>query len=221
MGFAGLNITHPCKQLVIPLLDELSRRMRARSGAVNTVVLRDGAPHRPQHRLVGLRRGVPPQHGRRAARPRGADGRGRRGRRGRARGADAGRRPTDHPSMLMPPAPQALADALCGRFGAARAVACGATRPRPWREADGLINARRSAWRSILACRCRPSLLRPGAVGRRDRLFPAGDRAAAHRPRAWLPHPRRRRHGGVPGGRGVPPVHRHHARRRADAAPLR
>jgi shikimate dehydrogenase len=27
-GFAGLNITHPCKQAVIPLLDELSARGR-------------------------------------------------------------------------------------------------------------------------------------------------------------------------------------------------
>ncbi len=37
-GFAGLNITHPCKQLVIPLLDALSDDARA-IGAVNTVVL--------------------------------------------------------------------------------------------------------------------------------------------------------------------------------------
>ena len=41
MGFAGLNITFPCKQAVIPLLDELSDEARA-MGAVNTVVLRDG-----------------------------------------------------------------------------------------------------------------------------------------------------------------------------------
>ena len=41
MGFAGLNITHPCKQCVLPLLDELSPDARA-LGAVNTVVLRDG-----------------------------------------------------------------------------------------------------------------------------------------------------------------------------------
>ena len=41
MGFAGLNITHPCKQAVIPLLHELSEDARA-LGAVNTVVLRDG-----------------------------------------------------------------------------------------------------------------------------------------------------------------------------------
>src|SRR5579862_6338798 len=35
--FTGLNITHPCKQSVIPLLDELSADARA-IGAVNTVV---------------------------------------------------------------------------------------------------------------------------------------------------------------------------------------
>ncbi|MFL5144476.1 MAG: shikimate dehydrogenase, partial [Microvirga sp.] len=39
-GFAGLNITHPCKQAVIPLLDELSPDAAA-LGAVNTVVLED------------------------------------------------------------------------------------------------------------------------------------------------------------------------------------
>lgn len=35
-GFAGLNITHPCKQAVIPLLHELNPRAHA-IGAVNTV----------------------------------------------------------------------------------------------------------------------------------------------------------------------------------------
>lgn len=37
MGFAGLNITYPCKQTVIPLLDRLSPEA-AEIGAVNTVV---------------------------------------------------------------------------------------------------------------------------------------------------------------------------------------
>jgi shikimate dehydrogenase len=41
MGFAGLNITFPCKQAVVPLLDDLSPEARA-MGAVNTVVIRDG-----------------------------------------------------------------------------------------------------------------------------------------------------------------------------------
>jgi shikimate dehydrogenase len=45
MGFAGFNVTFPCKQAIVPLLDELSDDARA-MGAVNTVVLRDG-------RLVG------------------------------------------------------------------------------------------------------------------------------------------------------------------------
>jgi len=45
MKFAGLNITFPCKQAVIPLLDELSDEARA-IGAVNTIV-------RQGDRLVG------------------------------------------------------------------------------------------------------------------------------------------------------------------------
>ena len=45
MGFAGLDITYPFKQAVIPLLDALSDEAAA-MGAVNTVVLRGG-------RLVG------------------------------------------------------------------------------------------------------------------------------------------------------------------------
>ncbi len=45
LKFAGLNITYPCKQAVIPLLDELSEEARL-IGAVNTVV-------RVGERLVG------------------------------------------------------------------------------------------------------------------------------------------------------------------------
>jgi shikimate dehydrogenase len=41
MGFSGLNITYPCKQAVVPLLDQLSPDARA-LGAVNTVLLKDG-----------------------------------------------------------------------------------------------------------------------------------------------------------------------------------
>jgi shikimate dehydrogenase len=45
-AFTGLNVTHPCKQAIIPLLDELSPHARV-LGAVNTVVfVADG-------RLVG------------------------------------------------------------------------------------------------------------------------------------------------------------------------
>ena len=45
IGFDGFNVTYPCKQAILPLLDDLSEEARA-MGAVNTVVHRDG-------RLVG------------------------------------------------------------------------------------------------------------------------------------------------------------------------
>jgi shikimate dehydrogenase len=41
IGFAGLNVTYPCKQAIVPLLDELSDEARV-LGAVNTVVIREG-----------------------------------------------------------------------------------------------------------------------------------------------------------------------------------
>lgn len=45
LGFAGVNVTFPYKEAVVPLLDEMSERARD-IGAVNTVVVRDG-------RLIG------------------------------------------------------------------------------------------------------------------------------------------------------------------------
>ncbi|PPB80903.1 shikimate dehydrogenase [Albidovulum inexpectatum] len=41
MGFDGLNVTFPCKQAIVPLLDDLSPNARGLE-AVNTVILRDG-----------------------------------------------------------------------------------------------------------------------------------------------------------------------------------
>lgn len=61
MGFTGLNITFPCKQAILPLLDELSPEAQG-IGAVNTVVLKDG--RRVGHNTdclgfaEGLRRGL-------------------------------------------------------------------------------------------------------------------------------------------------------------------
>ena len=62
MSFTGLNITFPCKQSILPLLDELSPEARG-IGAVNTVVLKDGK--RVGHNTdclgfaEGFRRGLP------------------------------------------------------------------------------------------------------------------------------------------------------------------
>lgn len=41
LGFSGLNITHPCKQLAVEWVDELSPAAQ-RIGAINTVVFRNG-----------------------------------------------------------------------------------------------------------------------------------------------------------------------------------
>ncbi|WP_192559056.1 shikimate dehydrogenase [Pseudomonas allokribbensis] len=62
MNYTGLNITFPCKQAIIPLLDELSPEAQG-IGAVNTVVLKDGK--RVGHNTdclgfaEGFRRGLP------------------------------------------------------------------------------------------------------------------------------------------------------------------
>ena len=61
-GYAGLNVTHPCKQRVIAHLDALDADAEA-IGAVNTVVIRDG--HTTGHNTdaagfaASLRRGLP------------------------------------------------------------------------------------------------------------------------------------------------------------------
>jgi len=43
-GLSGLNVTHPCKQAILPFIDVLSDDARA-LGAINTVVLRGGRRH--------------------------------------------------------------------------------------------------------------------------------------------------------------------------------
>jgi quinate/shikimate dehydrogenase (NAD+) len=62
LGFAGLNITHPCKQVVVEHLDDLSAEA-ALLGAVNTVVFADGRAvgHNTDRSgfAEGFRRGLP------------------------------------------------------------------------------------------------------------------------------------------------------------------
>ncbi|UYN97168.1 MAG: shikimate dehydrogenase [Enhydrobacter sp.] len=57
-GFAGLNVTYPCKEAVVPLLDALSAEARE-IGAVNTVVFdRDGRAAGHNTDRTGFRRSV-------------------------------------------------------------------------------------------------------------------------------------------------------------------
>jgi shikimate dehydrogenase len=137
-GFAGLNITFPCKQAVIECLDELSPDARA-IGAVNTVLFRGG--RRIGHntdwsgfaesfrRSTGdVRRGRVVQFG--------------------AGGAGAA---VAHALLTLDvrtlvlidtdgARAAALAETLCGRFGAGRAIALDDT-GSALRGADGLVNA--------------------------------------------------------------------------------
>lgn len=56
LGFNAFNITHPCKQLVLEHLDEISENAR-QIGAVNTVVIRDGKFHGYNTDASGFGRG--------------------------------------------------------------------------------------------------------------------------------------------------------------------
>ena len=138
MGFNGLNITHPCKQLVIPLLDELSEDARA-IGAVNTVVLRDG--RRVGHNTdasgfaAAFRRGLPDVRLDRVVQF-GAGGAGC-----AVANAILGLGAAQLTLIDVDPARAAgLADSLNRRFGAGRACA-GTDAAEAMARADGMINA--------------------------------------------------------------------------------
>ncbi len=137
-GFAGTNITHPFKQAVIPLLDELSDDARM-LGAVNTVVFKDGKRIGHNTDWYGFyenfAQGLPDV------------------RRSRALLAGAGGAGVAVAHALLkldirhldildqdPARAQRLADDLNGRFGADRAFAVtDATDSLP--QADGFVNA--------------------------------------------------------------------------------
>jgi shikimate dehydrogenase len=137
MGFDGLNITYPCKQAVIPLLHELSDDARA-LGAVNTVVLRNGK--RVGHNTdcsgfaAAFRRGLPDVPRARVVQM-GAGGAGAAVAHALlAEGVQA-------ISVFDTEAERAtaLAESLCGRFGAGRARA-GDNLAATLAAADGLVN---------------------------------------------------------------------------------
>lgn len=137
MGFAGLNITHPCKQAVIPLLDELSPDARA-LGAVNTVVLRDGKRRGENTDWWGFAEAF--------RRNMGGAPRGRVVQLG-AGGAGAA---VAHALLVLgvqrltiqdvdAGRADSLAESLCARFGAGRAAAC-ADLAASMADADGLVH---------------------------------------------------------------------------------
>ena len=158
MGFAGLNITFPCKQAVIPLLHDLSEDAR-QLGAVNTVVLRDGK--RVGHNTdcsgfaEGFRRGLPGVKRDRVVQL-GAGGAG-------AAVAHAllaegvgwlGIRDTDTARA------EALAADLNTRFGAGRAARC-EDLAAVLRDADGVVNCTPVGMAKLPGMPLDPALLHP------------------------------------------------------------
>ena len=137
MSFTGLNITFPCKQIIIALLDELSPEARG-IGAVNTVVLKDGKRIGHNTDCLGFAEGF------------------RRGLNGVARecvvqmGAGGAGAAVAHALLsegvqqlsifdVEINRAQSLADNLNEHFGAGRARA-GADLPSTLAQADGLVN---------------------------------------------------------------------------------
>ena len=123
-------------------------------------------------------------------------------RRRRSRG---GRRPrAARPGRRAPHGPRRATP----RRGLAGAAPSGRDAPTPAdRRRWTLAVRRRSRARHAHRMAAHPGLplardaAAPRPVGRRRRLPAAGNRTAAHRPRTRLPHPRRRRHGRLPGRR--------------------
>ncbi|OCR21801.1 shikimate dehydrogenase [Pseudomonas syringae] len=137
MSFTGLNITFPCKQAVIPLLDELSSEALG-IGAVNTVVFKDGK--RIGHNTdclgfaEGFRRGLPDVPRKRVVQL-GAGGAG---------AAVAHALLAEGVEQLSifevdPARAQSLVDNLNAHFGATRAQV-GRDLPGAMASADGLVN---------------------------------------------------------------------------------
>lgn len=161
LGFDGLNVTHPCKQLVLAHLDALAPQAEA-LGAVNTVVFEDGRaighntdvtgfaasfarglPDVPLERVVQLGAGGAGAAVAHAALTLGA---------GHITVADA-----------LPERAGALADSLNAHFGAGRATGAElADLPGLLARADGLVHATPTGMAAHPGLPLPAGLLRPG-----------------------------------------------------------
>jgi shikimate dehydrogenase len=158
MRFGGLNITHPCKQLVLPWLTDLSEDCRA-LGAVNTVVLRDGrrTGHNTDWLAFGesFRAGLPGVSIRRIVQL-GAGGAGA------ATAYAMLKMGAGHITIidLDPARAERLAARCAGLFGGER-VSTGAGLPSALADADGLIHATPTGMHGHPGIALAPTLLRP------------------------------------------------------------
>ena len=189
-GRAGVNVTHPCKQLVIAHLDELSPDAAA-IGAVNTVVFDGGRAIGHNTDWSGFRDG---------SRRAGCRARRSAGSCCSARAAPA--RPRHTPCSTWASRRCTVLDVDAQRARALADVRSPGTGPggpagAPAAELDaaarrtrtGWCTPPRSGWPRTPALPLPVALLRRRAVGRRDRLPPARDRAAAGGPGAGAAAP--------------------------------
>jgi shikimate dehydrogenase len=158
MGYTGLNITYPCKQAIIPLLDELSEEA-ASIGAVNTVVLRAGRSVGHNTDALGFgegfRRGLPGAARRRVVQM-GAGGAG-------AAVAHALLSQGVEQLTLFevdPARARALVDNLSRHFGTGRAIV-GEDLPSAMVQADGLVNTTPIGMTKLPGTPVSAELLRP------------------------------------------------------------
>ena len=175
-GYAGVNVTHPCKQQVIDLsqraLPGSASDRRGEHGA-----LRGRSKDRAQHGLVGLRRGLRTWIARRAASTRSCCS---------ARAARARRSPmpcfgsmpsTSSYSTSTPRRADALVGSLSTRVGD-RTPRSGRTISLMRSSAPtGSSMPPQSAWKNIPASPSIRDLLEPRSLGERDRICPARNRA--------------------------------------------
>ncbi|MFJ3483379.1 shikimate dehydrogenase [Pseudomonas sp. NPDC090202] len=176
-GFTGLNITFPCKQAVIPLLDELSDEVRC-IGAVNTVVFKDGK--RIGHNTdclgfaEGFRRGLDDVKRQRVVQM-GAGGAG---------AAVAHALLSEGVEVLSifdvdPARAQSLVDNLNGHFGSGRARV-GENLPQSMAEADGLVNTTPVGMSKLPGTPVPPELLRAALWVAEIVYFPLETELLAH-----------------------------------------
>ena len=211
LGYDGLNITHPFKQAIVPLLDDVSEDA-ADLGAVNTVVIRDG-------RLTGHNtdwsgwgrafRQALPERGRDRVLVLGAGGAGA------AVGYALLEQGAEHVAVHDPDEERAhdCVTRLAKRYGDDR-VDRALDVASALREADGLVNATPVGMLGHDG-RTAPGAPPPrGPVGRRRRVLPVAHPPPRPCRRVRSRRARWRRHGRLPGGRRLRVLHGDRARRR-------
>ena len=215
-GFQGLNVTHPFKQSVIPVLDTLSPEARA-IGAVNTVVFGDvrtghntdswGFAESFRESMTGAPTDTVAMFG--------------------AGGAGAavayalmelgvGR-------LIIVDSDATRAADLASRMRAAfpGRVEVSSDPATAVRAASGVVNTTPVGMAKYPGTPFDTGTARAGKVGRRHRLLPVGDGTAAQGCRHRLPDASRHRHGDLPGRPRLRTVHRPQSRPRRDGGSLR